>query len=124
MGYLSSWAAMAITHHIIIHYCYHINNIAPANRRYCVIGDDVAISHKGTAESYKEVLNSLGMEISLGKSITPYDKNHISAEIAKRYFHNGEEISPLTPKLIIQGTNCISSLLDLDRKLASTSYYK
>jgi hypothetical protein len=124
MGFLSSWAAMALTHHVIINYCYECAGVKPQNRRYVVIGDDMAISNKRAAEIYVQTLSELGMEISQGKSITPNKEGVNCAEIAKRYFKRGIELSPVTPDQICLGTNSLTDLLNLDRTLSDRSYYQ
>jgi len=57
---------------------------------YRVLGDDVVIFDDFVAAKYREIMSDLGVEIS-------NDKTHISKkafEIAKRWFFQGDEISP------------------------------
>jgi hypothetical protein len=117
LGALSSWASFAITHHIFIQTCERMDwlgdSLRPSrkkrNRRpntyYHIIGDDVVIHrYAGIALMYKKYLQHFGIEISIPKSITPEqclnDTN--SAEMAKRVFSNGLEITPVPPEAIIQ----------------------
>jgi len=122
MGLLSSWAVMALTHHIIINYCFEINNIPVSQRKYCVIGDDMGVDGELVASSYKKIITDLGMDISYGKSIEP-NQDSKSAEIAKRIFIDGEELSPITPRQISLCTNSLNDLLSLERSLFDRSYY-
>lgn len=57
---------------------------------YRVLGDDVVIFDDFVATKYRDLMQTLGVEIS-------NDKTHISKkafEIAKRWFYKGDEISP------------------------------
>lgn len=101
MGFLTSWAAMAITHHAIINYAKRDKSF------YGIIGDDIVIASKRGAENYKDILKILNMEISLEKSIFGNQKNNLG-EIAKRLFINGSEISPIPPDILI---NCTGNLV-------------
>jgi len=107
MGMLSSWPAMAITHHAIINY-------AKTEKFYAVIGDDMAIASKNGTERYEEVLNILGMEISKEKSIKSNDKNNLG-EIAKRLFINGGEISPIPPDILVKSTGTLVGFMEFIR---------
>jgi hypothetical protein len=108
MGFLTSWASMAITHHAIINYAKKDKSF------YGVIGDDVAIASKHGAEDYKNILDVLGMEISKEKSIHSTD-NLFLGELAKRLFINGGEISPIPPDIIIKSTGTIIGFLEFIR---------
>jgi hypothetical protein len=108
MGMLSSWPAMAITHHAIINYAKKDKSF------YGIIGDDIVIGSKTGAEEYKHILNDLGMEISFEKSIMSDDKNNV-AEIAKRLFLNGRDISPIPPDILMSSTNNIIGFTEFVR---------
>jgi hypothetical protein len=123
MGFLSSWASMALTHHVIIQYVFIINGVKSENRKYCVIGDDMAITGKQVAEDYRAILSDLGMDISKEKSCIPNKNGIPSAEIAKRLFVRGLEITPVTPHQVCLGTNGLNDLLALDRTLSNLGYY-
>jgi hypothetical protein len=83
----------------------------------------MAITGKQVAASYREILSDLGMEISLEKSCVPNKKGIPSAEIAKRLFVRGYEITPITPHQVCLGTNSLNDLLALDRTLSNLDYY-
>jgi hypothetical protein len=108
MGMLSSWAAMAITHHAIINYAKKDFSF------YAVIGDDMAIASKSGAKEYERILSELGMEISYEKSIKSDDNNNLG-EIAKRLFINGGEISPIPPDILIKSTGTLIGFLEFIR---------
>lgn len=97
MGLLSSWAAFTITHHALIQYAAHLEGIKHF-RAYRVIGDDVAIFHRLVASRYKSLLGLLEVEINLNKS-TISESKPFSAEMAKRIFRDGDELSPIPPDI-------------------------
>jgi hypothetical protein len=108
MGFLTSWATMAITHHAII-------NFAKKDKSfYGIIGDDIVIASKRGAEDYKNILDRLGMEISLEKSVLSTEQ-HKLGEIAKRLFIDGFEISPIPPDILIKSTGTIIGFLEFIR---------
>jgi hypothetical protein len=107
MGMLSSWAAMAITNHAIINY-------SKTEKFYAVIGDDMAIASKSGTEKYEKVLDDLGMEVSIEKSVFSTSENNLG-EIAKRLFINGGEISPIPPDILIKSTGTIVGFLEFIR---------
>nr|UIW13830.1 MAG: RNA-dependent RNA polymerase [Rhizoctonia solani mitovirus 58] len=70
MGAYSSWAMLALTHHVIVHVA-ALNSSLPldAEVNYAVLGDDFIINHDIVAAEYLEIMSSLGVSISLGKSV-------------------------------------------------------
>lgn len=93
MGLLSSWAAFALTHHITIE-ALALKEGFKSFKNYCLIGDDVTIFDKKVSDSYRRFLNHMMVGISEAKSIE--SKGYpCSAEIAKRFFLNGQEVSPI-----------------------------
>jgi hypothetical protein len=58
---------------------------------YILLGDDIVISGTEPSTCYKEIIESLGMEINLTKTLI----SKTSFEFAKRFFINGDEWSPL-----------------------------
>jgi len=104
---LSSWSAMAITHHAIINYC-------KTEKFYAIIGDDMAIASKSGTEKYEEVLEILGMDISKEKSIKSTPGYNLG-EIAKRLFVNGGEISPIPPDILIKSTGTLVGFMEFIR---------
>lgn len=93
MGFLSSWAVAAITHHITIEAC-ALRVGKTSFKDYCLIGDDVTIFDKTVSDEYRKFLEHFSISISEAKSLTS-DGKPSSAEIAKRIFKDGEELSPL-----------------------------
>lgn len=56
-------------------------------RHYRLLGDDIVIRHSAVAQSYIQILQDLGVEISDSKTLVSAN----SFEFAKRYFHQGSE---------------------------------
>jgi len=96
MGALSSWAVFALTHHAIVEFCAHLEGYK-SFRKYVIIGDDVAIFDSKVASRYEQILEVLEVPISRTKSVSSTREidNLSRAEIAKRLFLNGKEISPI-----------------------------
>jgi hypothetical protein len=95
MGLLSSWAAAAVVHHVTVEAC-ALKVGKTTFKDYCLIGDDVTIFDKDVAEEYRRFLNHFSIKISESKSLCS-DGKPSSAEIAKRIFKDGEELSPIPP---------------------------
>ena len=93
MGFLSSWSAFALTHHVIVRMC--ALRLGLTNfEDYVIIGDDVTIFNTEVAREYRLFLDRMNINISEGKSLQS-GGSPSSAEIAKRLFKNGEELSPI-----------------------------
>jgi len=58
-------------------------------RDYLILGDDVAIFEKVVYDEFLRTARSLGIEVNLDKSTV----STRSAEIAKRFFVDGEDIT-------------------------------
>lgn len=71
-------------------YCCKELGIDWKTSKYCILGDDVLIGDHDLAMLYKEVILSLGVEIS---AIKTHESDKLF-EFAKRLFLNGVEITP------------------------------
>lgn len=102
MGFYSSWPVFALTHHFVVWYSAWRSGIKNFTD-YVILGDDIAIANPTVAEEYFRIITEvLGMNISKAKSILPEtNSNSTSAEIAKRFFKDGLELTPLTPDILI-----------------------
>jgi hypothetical protein len=78
---------MALTHHLIIRFAASRKGIR--RPKYAVLGDDALIVGDELFSSYKEVCDSLNMQVNLSKTF----RSAILFEFAKRFFYNGKEIS-------------------------------
>lgn len=112
MGMLSSWPAFTLSHHIIINMCKNDKSF------YAVIGDDMVLQSQQAAKRYRSMMDSLGVLISDEKSLEPKGKSKVG-EIAKRYFRNGLDISPIPPKVLIESTKSLEGFVEFREVLAS-----
>jgi hypothetical protein len=106
MGAYASWAICTLAHHMIVHYSAYKLRIKNVNTLYRIIGDDNAISHEKLALTYKETLTAIGCKLNPYKgTCSTTGIEYSSAEVAKRLYLNGIDISPLTPGIIKSLTN-------------------
>jgi hypothetical protein len=88
MGARSSWAIFTLSHHLLVQYAAFLSGVYPF-KDYILLGDDIVITNDAVAEKYVELITELGVKIS------PH-KTHVSEttyEFAKRWFHNGVEVT-------------------------------
>lgn len=90
MGALSSWSSFTLAHHFLV---YAACERASTNWKRCpyiLLGDDIVIANDSVAKEYMNILESLEIPFSKEKShCSPY-----MFEFAKRFIHEGEEITP------------------------------
>jgi hypothetical protein len=89
MGAYSSWAVMALTHHIIVQVAAFRAGYRYLFQDYCLLGDDIRIDVDKVAEQYIKLLSELDMPISMQKTHTSKE----GFEFAKRWFISGEEVT-------------------------------
>jgi hypothetical protein len=101
MGALSSWAAMALVHHMLVQFCAYLDNQFPFYD-YLVLGDDVIIGCRGVAETYKRVCQDLGVKIGLPKS---YESRKGFGNFAAQSFLGDVNLSPvsISEEIVIRG---------------------
>jgi len=97
MGAYSSWAMLALTHHVIIR-CAALKCGISDFTNYLVLGDDVVIADDNVSIEYLKIMKDLGLEINLSKSMI--SKN--GCEFAKKWIINQHDFSPLGAKLLLQ----------------------
>jgi hypothetical protein len=95
MGALSSWAMLALTHHLIVQCAYWIlhPNSKELFQDYAVLGDDIVIWNKRVALSYHRIVTGLGVEVGLAKSII--SPAGTALEFAKKTIWKGKDVSPI-----------------------------
>jgi hypothetical protein len=79
MGTYSSWAAFTLAHHFIVYYAARINGFSTFTQ-YIILGDDIVIKNDNIAKTYRDIMESLGVEISVQKTHVSKD----TYEFAKR----------------------------------------
>jgi hypothetical protein len=120
MGALSSWALLALIHHCIVQWSWY----RVLRKRglgaftwyedYAVLGDDVVILGTDVAREYVGIMQSLGVAISLHKSlISPRGKGF---EFAKRTYLDGVDVSAVSLLECLTARAHLPNLLELVKK--------
>jgi hypothetical protein len=100
MGAYSSWAMLALTHHLLVQAA--AKRVYPTVKwfeNYELLGDDVVIFDKEVAERYLDVMSCTGVDINLSKSVI---SNIDCFEFAKVTGYKGNNVSPISWKMFIQ----------------------
>jgi len=96
MGAYSSWAMLAVTHHVIVlkaaERC-KLNSFS----EYAVLGDDIIIQDDKVAQEYLGIMKSLGVDINFSKTVVSTEL----LEFAKRLSTRTHDISPVGPGAIL-----------------------
>jgi hypothetical protein len=100
MGALSSWAMLALSHHVIARIAFIKVQQRPSLGNYCILGDDIVINHDRAAGEYLKIMADLGLKISLGKSIV----SKRFTEFAKKLKGFGLDITPLGAGIILSAS--------------------
>lgn len=80
MGFYSSWASFAVAHHFVVYVACKRLRVDWKTARYVLLGDDIVIADTDIAREYRDILDSLGVEVSISKTHT---SDH-TFEFAKR----------------------------------------
>jgi len=84
MGAYSSWAMLALTHHIIVHYSALKADGNNSFLDYAVLGDDVVIQSETVSQEYLRVMTYLGVEVSLPKSMVSLTIQNLRKESLRK----------------------------------------
>lgn len=99
MGAYSSWAMLAVMHHIVVQMAAMRSGWVGWFPYYAVVGDDIVIADAGVAEHYLSIMRTFGVSISTHKSIVSETG---LLEFAKRWFSGTRgELSALGPGLLL-----------------------
>jgi hypothetical protein len=90
MGAYSSWAMLALTHHIVVLLAAELAGVKNFTS-YALLGDDIVINHDEVAEKYVHLMSTLGVSINMTKSIV----SNVLCEFAKRLVTPNFEVSPI-----------------------------
>jgi hypothetical protein len=104
MGCLSSWAMLALTHHLILQYC--ATNVHGQDRWhtcYEILGDDLIIFDEQVYYEYLRVMSLLAVEINPAKSLESFSSQ--TFEFAKRTSYKGVDVSGISWLLFISTTS-------------------
>jgi hypothetical protein len=105
MGSKSSFVIASLTHHLLIAYGYYEVHKTLHNfeNSYVIIGDDICIFDEKLAKITETIYKACGVEISISKSKLPKPGENW-AEFCSRVFHNGIELSRVSPAVILSGS--------------------
>ena len=119
MGALSSWAMLAVTHHLIVQLAYRrvrgisfstpllpssTSLLSPGDwySGYEVLGDDIIIFDKDVAHEYLKIMDEAGVPINVTKSVCATVP---VTEFAKVTSLNGINVSALSWKMFMSGNS-------------------
>jgi hypothetical protein len=103
MGAYASWPLCTLAHHLVMHYSAYKCRIRGVHKLYRILGDDNERTNEALSVHYEETLRALGCELNPSKgTLSREGVLNSSAEVAKRLYLNGLDISPLTPGLLDQ----------------------
>lgn len=115
MGALSSWASLALVHHFIVQFAaYRAGKLQGLYRNYAVLGDDIIIGDKDVADQYLLILDSLGVECGIAKSLL--SPKGLAFEFAKRTFYRGKDVSPVPIKEFFAATRNLGAAVTFMKK--------
>lgn len=97
MGAYSSWAMLALTHHVLVRISAHRAGLHDF-KDYCILGDDIVIRNDAVADEYFNLMKSLGVSINLSKSVNSFE----FAEFAKVWKGPYVSITPIGPGLTLR----------------------
>nr|UJQ92593.1 MAG: putative RNA-dependent RNA polymerase [Mitoviridae sp.] len=111
MGALSSWAMLAVTHHLIVQLAYrrayNINPLIPLNMEtwyadYEVLGDDIIIFDELVAKEYMKLMELFGVPINTSKSVCATVPVTDFAKVTSYY---GLNVSALSWRMFMSGNS-------------------
>jgi hypothetical protein len=112
MGVYSSWAVATMTLHALVEFsAYELGY--PRFRNYLILGDDVAIFDEKVYHRFIDNVTSLGVGVSKEKSTVSVR----SAEMAKRFFSEGQEVTGFPIEILAQLKSQPASILEVLRLL-------
>jgi hypothetical protein len=99
MGALSSWAMLAISHHVIVQLAAQRAGWTVWFPFYALLGDDIVICDEAVAEHYLSLIRTLGVPINMSKSLVSETG---FLEFAKRWVSGTRgEMSAIGPGLLL-----------------------
>lgn len=110
MGALSSWAMLALTHHVLVQIAARRSGFKSWFSDYAILGDDVVIANSAVSNAYLFLMETLGVDINLSKSLISKEG---SLEFAKKLIIQGIDMSPIGPKSILQLINSPRSFKEM-----------
>jgi len=95
MGALSSWAMLALCHHLIVQLAARrvYSDLTSWFDRYELLGDDIVIFDGAVATHYLSIMEDLGVAINLSKSVVAVNSTFEFAKVTGYKGHNVSAIS-------------------------------
>jgi len=90
---------LALTHHVIVQIAALRTGHKGWFTDYAVLGDDIVIANKGIAQAYLVIMEQLGVDINLSKSVV---STIGGCEFAKKLIINGQDFSPIGVKELFE----------------------
>jgi hypothetical protein len=121
MGALSSWAMLAYTHHFIVQCAAWHAGVVPVGtlfREYAVLGDDLVIGNSKVRKSYLLIVQAIGVECGIAKSII--SPRALAIEFAKRTFWKGIDISPIPVLEFVMANLTLAEAVSFAKKYSLT----
>lgn len=116
MGALSSWASLALTHHFIIQVAAWRAGFPTWKlyTNYAVLGDDVVIGDIRVTTQYLLILDILGVECGLHKSLLSH--TGLAMEFAKKTIVKGVDVSPVAFREFYAASRNLGAFVELLNK--------
>jgi len=119
MGAYSSWAMLALTHHVVVQVAAARAGYVGMFPYYAVLGDDLVIADAQVAKNYQVLMSYLGVPINLSKSLV----SERTLEFAKRWVHfDHGELSPIGSGVLLGCVRSPRMLPMLIAELANKGY--
>jgi hypothetical protein len=116
MGALSSWAMLALTHHLIVQVAAWEAGYAKSEwyKEYAVLGDDLVIFDPKVKTQYLHIVEAIGVECGLAKSLLSSKGKVI--EFAKKTFYGAVDISPVPVTEFLAAQYYLADAISFARK--------
>lgn len=116
MGALSSWASLALIHHFLVQVAAWRAGYPTWKlyTNYAILGDDIVIGDRAVMIQYLDILDSLGVECGLHKSLL--SPGGLALEFAKRTIFKGVDVSPLPIREFYAASKGIGAFVELTEK--------
>lgn len=98
---------LTLLHHAIIQFAAHRVGHSGWFQWYALLGDDILIADLKVSAEYRRILDSIGVECGIAKSVI--SNKGISLEFAKRYIYKGVDVSPIPLKEVLSSARGFGS---------------
>jgi len=114
MGALSSWAMLALTHHMLVALAaLRVGFPVGTFTSYAVLGDDIVLANGQVARSYLNLMREIGVGIGIAKSLV---SRRGVLEFAKRFLVDGHDCSAVSLREVLTSMFHFQSKLELGKK--------